>query len=307
MTDFKDTSNWEKKNNSTIIYRYDYQGKSNESELEKEPHLLPVDVERLSVMDRTAWHIANQTQSDKATGFHSDEFIRATGILDMCRVHAFIIGDTDTVTFDRIEVAIYPTSLEDLQTESHHKLWSLLDANKRPEDGWLKDERGTLSFFEPDGYTVEPLLFARLFLDQSTFEALVQKIKHGPTIRTARLEILADLFQFGYEGAFQTPLTVSNLGLLYNNEDSLTSRTTKARLEELSLEWTPTLTRPTVDDEPLEDLPLDTTDEDKLANAVNHVALDVKSIRARVDTFYKMAILVLVVLVLWRILSWLSM
>ncbi|MFV0473500.1 MAG: hypothetical protein ACK5MQ_04760, partial [Pikeienuella sp.] len=90
------------------------------------------------------------------TGFLSGEYIRATGKLDLSSVHAFIIGEAATVTFDRIEVSIYPTGLEDLQATSQHERWSLRDSDERPEDGWLKDERGRIDFYEANEYMVEP-------------------------------------------------------------------------------------------------------------------------------------------------------
>lgn len=303
MTDFKDTSKWEKKNNSSIIYRYDYQGKPHEGTLEKDPHTVRVNVERLSVMDTTAWALADKKVPDSETGFRSYEYIRATGRLDGSRVHAFIIGEAATTTFDRIDISIYPTALEDLQKTSTHERWSLRGSDEKPEDGWLKDEKGRIDFYEANEYMDEPSLSARLWLDQATYATIVQKIKNGSTIRSVQIEVLADLFQFGYEGAFGSPRTTWNYGLLCDNAGRSVRGHTTARLEEMLVEWGPSLTKGQ-SNVATAGLPPATTDEDNHAPAVNRVAADVGSIRAKLDIFYQVGIAVLVFLIIRDVIDW---
>ena len=303
MTDFKNTSNWEKKTSSTVLYRYEHDGKQREGELEKEPHTLHVQAERLSVMDTTAWGVADKEHADNTTGFKSREYIKVEGKLDLARVHVFTIDKVPTLTFDRIEVSIYPLSLEELQSSSKYERWSIRESKDRPEDGWLKDEHGRIDYYEVDEYFREASISARLWLDQATFASVLQKIKGGGTIRNARLEILADLFQFGYEGWVAGPMTTSNYGLLCESDERRTKGYTKARLEELLLEWSPKLARPQPD---VDDLPTELADDDANGRAVSGLASDVKQIRARLDIFYQAAIAVVVFFVVSNIVGWFS-
>ena len=305
MTDFKDTSNWAKKNASTILYRYEHKGTKNESELEKEPHTLLVQAERLSVREMTTWAFADKKEPDSVTGFRSHEYIKIEGKLDLAKVHVFTLGQAPTVIFDRIEVSIYPLALEMLQASSKYERWSLLTKKERPEEGWLKDEHGRIDFNEANEYFDQSSISARLWLDQGTFEATVQKIKNGGTIRSARLEILADLFQFGYEGAFAPPLTTRNYGILCEIEGRSTRAYTKARLEDLMLEWSPRLAKPQTD-VALDELPSALTDDDTVSRAVSGLASDVKQIRARLDIFYQVAIAVVLFFAVSNVIGWFS-
>lgn len=301
MTDFKNTSNWEKKTSSTILYRYEYEGKQREGELEKEPHTLHVQAERLTVMDTTAWTVVDKKEPDSKTGFQSREFIKVEGKLDLARVHVFTLDETPTATFDRIEVSIYPISLAMLQQSSSYEKWSLREKKERPEEGWLKDEHGRIDYYEATEYFCKELISARLWLDQATFDSVVQKIKGGGTIRNARLEILADLFQFGYEGWVAGPMTTSNYGLLCESDERRTKGYTKARLEELLLEWSPKLVRPQPE---VDDLPTEPADDDADGRAVSGLASDVKRIRARMDIFYQAAIAIAVFFVVSNVVGW---
>ena len=96
MTDFKDTSKWEKIDGCTIRYRYDYQGSERAGELEKEPRLLPVRVDRISVQDTTAWALADENDSGVPAGFQSREYIKLEGLLDTARLHAFTLDGSPT-------------------------------------------------------------------------------------------------------------------------------------------------------------------------------------------------------------------
>lgn len=303
MTDFKDSSKWEKKNNSTVLYPYEYQGKPHEGALEKDPHTLVVSLDRLSVMDTTAWAMADKKVPDSETGFRTSEYIRAMGKLVGSRVHAFIIGEAATTTFDRIEIGIYPIALADLQRTSTQERWSLRYSDEKPQDGWLKDERGRIEYYEATEYIAEASLSARLWLDLGTYDAVVKKIKNGSAIRSARIEILADLFQFGYEGAFAPPATTWNYGLLCESKGQSVNGNTAARLEEFLLEWGPSLTRvqPNLT---LGSLSPVAPDEEIDAPAMNRLAADVSGIRERVEILFKVGVAVIVFLIIRDVMNW---
>lgn len=94
---------------------------------------------------------------------------------------------------------IHPTTLESLQaTSTFERLSTLLSEGERPDEGWLKDERGTIHFFEADEF--EASLWADLWLDQATFDALVHDIKNGVTLRSARLPAALPLFASALAG-----------------------------------------------------------------------------------------------------------
>lgn len=287
MSDFANTSNWEKLTNSSIRYRNEHHG---EGELEKLPRSVGVQVNRISVMNTTAWTVADKEGSDSTTGFTSREFIKVDCKLDRARVHVFTLDETPTTTFDQMEVDIYPISIETLQAASKYKRWSTVGVQYRPEDGWLKDEHGRITFHEAGDYFEKPLLSAVLWLDQATFDTTVKQIKHGETIARAGLEILADFFQFGYEGWIAGPRTTSNYGILSESDGRRTKGYTTARLEELWLEWSPKLDRPKDEDAPFADRHSDHTNNGQGVRAASAVARDLSQIRTRVDNFYQVMI-----------------
>jgi hypothetical protein len=309
VSDFKDTSNWKKKNESTILYQYKYEGKQNEAELEKEPHGLLVEVEKLSLMDMTAWAVADKKVPERTAGFKSAEYIKVEGRLDLDRVHAFTLDKAPAITFDRITVSVYPIPLDVLQASSVYERWSFFGAEERPDEGWLKDEHGRIVFNDVDEYSDKPHLTANLRLDQATFDSVAQKIKAGGTIRTAQLEILADLYQFRYDSEFVSRYSPANYGLLYEGKSK--KYFTKARLDQLRFEWSPKLARPTVDTAALAPPP-SVFDDDPAPlgtdeHLISQVAEDVKQIRSRMNIFYQAAVAALVFLVISQVLNWLGL
>lgn len=297
MTDFKDTSKWEKKDDCTILYRYDYQGTDREGELEKEPHLLSVRVDRMSVQDTMAWTVADGDDPGVGAGFRYREYIKIEGQLDQARLHAFTLDELPTSTFDRVEVSIHPITLEDLQVSSRHNRWSIPDRRDRPSEGWLKDEPGRLTYYEANEYFDRSMVHAGLRVDEATFENLVQKIKSGVMIRSVRLEILADLFQFGYEGAFGGGSVMRNFGLLCVSGKHRTDGYTNARLEELLIDWAPELRGSIADSV--------TADEPTYLSA-KEVAADVRQIRSRLENLYQALILVAAFFVGSTLVGWFS-
>jgi hypothetical protein len=124
---------------------------------------------------------------------------------------------------------------------------------------------------------------------------LVQKIKSGMTIRSAQLEILADLFQFGYEGAFGGGPVMRNYGLLWETGKQRTEGKTNARLEEMLIEWAPKL-RVSSDG--------GTSDVEPTDLAMKAVAEDVRQIRARLESLYQASIFAVVILVVFIVIKW---
>ena len=306
MTDFKNTSKWEKKDANTILYRYDYQGKQTEGKLEREPHILHVQLDRLSVMDTTAWTFADKKHPDSPTSFHPRDYIKVEGKRDLARVHVFTFDETPTTTFDRIEVSIYPIPLEAMQAASTYNRWALLDNKDRPDDGWLKDEHGRIDYFEANEYFDRASISAILRLDQDTFDTVVRKIKSGGKIRNARLEILADLFQFGYEGFVSGPMTTSNYGLPCEHDERRVKGHTKARLEELMLEWSSNLEKHQPDLATLDHWPIDATDGQSLERALSGLAADVKQIRARLEFLYQVGVAAVAFVLVRYLVLWLG-
>lgn len=136
----------------------------------------------------------------------------------------------------------------------------------------------------------------------------VQKIKTGKNIRSARLEVLADLYQFGYEAMFADHLTTENFGILCEDDSYGLGGITNARLQELVLEWSTTLS-PNIS--PANNL---TDDEDYLEEdsdadqggsemAIARIVRDVRAIRGKLGNLYQTAVIVLVFLVLSQVLN----
>jgi len=249
----------------------------------------------MSVQDTTAWEVADKEDLGVGAGFQSREYIKIEGQLDATRLHAFTLDDLPTSTFDQIEVSIHPIALENLQLASRYSRWSIPDRQKRPSEGWLKDEPGRLSYYEANDYFDRSMVHAILRVDQATFASLVHKIKSGVMIRSARLEILADLFQFSYEGAFGGGSVMRNYGLLCTGGDHRTDGYTNARLEELQIQWAPKLRVPSVGNG---------TKEDPTDFSLNEVAADVKQIRARLESFYQALILIAAFLIGSSLVGW---
>lgn len=255
-------------------------------------------------MERTAWHIAGDEEPGSTTGFHSGEFIQATGKLESSRIRAFQLGKAATVTFALIDVYIHPATLEDLQATSTEEAFSIRENDDRPHDGRLAGERGRIRFFEADEYGADASLSARLWLDQATFDALVQKIREGRNMRTVRLEILADLFRFGHGDGVGYPWAKQDYGLMCSNDGHMTKGSAHARLEELRIEWSPTLDDAKARNDP-DEPPLDAqVDKGNAEAAARQIADDVKNMRSRLDAFFQVAIFIAVLLVFGRILDW---
>lgn len=300
MTDFKDTSSWKKKDGSTLVYSYEHEGQHREGEIEKEPHTLAVQIEKLSVVDRMAWEFADKKLADSTTGYHAAEHIRASGQLDRSRIHAFTLDENNNETFTRLDVSIYPTELEALKAASTIERWSFTRFDEeRPDAGWLKDEMGRIDYYVANDFIDKSSVSARLWLDRQSFDSLVQKIKMGEIIRTARLEVFADLYQFGYEAAFGGPYTTENFGIFCEDDGNGLRGFTNARLEEFILEWTPSLTSNTKSVSTLADEGdyLEESSEVERTESemvIARLASDVQVIRGKIDTFYRAAYLALI-------------
>lgn len=185
MFDYEDTSDWQKINGTTIGYELD--GKNHTKKLEKEPQTLHARLSRLSVIDRTKWELA-EDKNDEQAGYSSGEYISAMGLLDRARIQCFSPDEEENETFDKIDRSIYPTGIEDLQKTS--KISDFLfsgDPDERPEGGWLENELGQIWYSASEYYNDVSSVNATLRLDEKTFGDLVQKIKVGGTLISARL------------------------------------------------------------------------------------------------------------------------
>jgi hypothetical protein len=307
MSSFKDTSIWKKKDASTLVYSYEVDGKQHDGSSEKEPNSLLVQLERMSALDETSWRLKDDKEPESETGYSTREFITATGVLDGCRVHAITLDESENEVFSQLDISIYPVELERLKATSTVEEWSSFRDDEKPEDGWLKDEIGRIAYYGMDEYFGRSSLSARLFLSQEKFDDLVRAIKED-TIRSARLQVFADVFQFGYEsmGAGISG-HYYNYAILCEDDGKRARGHAQARLQEVLLEWSPKLEAKTAGrrDEPDED---DYFEPDMPVERVAaRLARDVLAIRSRIDLFYQAAIFVVVFLVLQQVIDWLGL
>jgi len=224
-------TNWEMKDDGALTFSYSYKGKLREESLELRPHLIHAQLDRLSLFDKTDWDFEDKRKPGSTTGYSSHESIRTLAVLDRCRIHCVHLDEIETEVFSRLEVDIYSTSLEKLQATTRNPFSS--SPLGAPRD-FMKDGLGEVGY-SPNNF------YARLFLDQTSFDALAEKIKAGG-IRSARIVILANLFK---EASFGHPLD-DNYAMLCENDEELGRIATKAQLYELHLEWSPKLEAKTV-------------------------------------------------------------
>ena len=320
MSSFKDTSSWKKKDASTLVYSYEVDGKQHDGSSEKEPNSLLVQLERLSVFDETSWLLKDDKEPESETGYSSREFISALGVFDNCRIHTITLDETENEEFSRLDITIYPIELEKLQETSTVDEWSIIGDEDKPEGGWLKDEIGRIDYHGVGEYFDQSLLSARLFLSREEFDILVKAIK-ASGIRSARLQVLADLFEFGWEGMVaDISGHIFNYAILCEDEGESAFGTSKGarghtqvRLQEVLLEWSPKLeAKPAVrrdetdEDDYLEPEDMEPVEKD-VEKVIARLARDVQGIRGKIDAFYQAAILVIVILVLTQVLDWLGM
>ena len=285
MSDFRNTSDWKIKDGTTLAYAHEYKGKRHEGEAEKKPNRLNLQLERLSVMNQTSWELERYREPEQEAGFYTHEYITALGILDNCRLHAITLDDNENETFTKLYVEIHPVPLEKLMETAKVDTLSIIgDEDEKPEEGWMKDEIGSIHFHGAGEYYHESQIFASVLLSQDKFEDLVLAIKAGG-IRSARMEILADVFEFGYEsmGAGMSGHYYNYAILCEDEGDSAfgtpkgASAKTKARLQEVLLEWAPPLDKKTaaVRDEP--------DDNDYLEPEMAPVERDIEKVVARLS------------------------
>lgn len=320
MSSFKDTSNWTEKNETSLDYMYEVDGKQYEGTAEKRPNSILVQLDRFSVLSETSWQIKDEKEPEKEAGYFTREYISASGVMENCRIYAITLDDDPNETFSRMDVSIYPAELKSLvRTSTTDQFYYLLSEDDMPEEGWLNGEVGRIRCYSDGEYHREAQLFATLFLSQEKFDSLVKDIKAGH-IRSVRLDVFADLFEFGFEG-----MVAGNPGHLYNyailskaEGDSAfgaskgSSGHTKARLQEICLEWSPSIDKRVVsrreemgEDEYLEE-GSETLDTDA-KKVVARMSGDVQAIRGRIETFYQAAIFIVIILVISQVSSWLGL
>lgn len=317
MSSFKDTSNWKIKDRTTLVYPIEYKGGEDEGEVNKKPNTLTLQIQRLSVVSQTAWTFGRYEAPEQERGFYTYEYISALGILDNCWLHAISLDDSKNEMFAKLHVELFPAPLEKLRDTSKVDVFSVIgNEDEKPEDGWMKDEIGSIHFHGEGEYYDEAEIFASLFLSEDKFNDLVFAIKAGG-IRSARMEIIADVYGFGYES-----LGSDIRGHKYNYailcEDEGTSAwgmpkgatgQAKARLEKILLEWAPNLDLQMAArrDEPDDDYYLEpemASVERDIEKVVARLSFDVQGIRKRLEAFYQAAIVVVIILIVTNIIDW---
>ena len=319
MSDFKDTSSWAKKDGTTLAYTYEVEGKPHEGTAEKRPNSIHVQLDRISVLNETSWQLKDEKEPESETGFSTREYISAFGAIDNCRIHAITLDDNPNEVFSQLDVSIYPTELENLVKTSTIDQFSFLhDEEDMPDKGWLSEETGRIDFHSDGEYHHGSQLFATLLLSQEKFDDLVEAIKAG-RVRSARLDVFADLYEFGYESmGAGLPGHRYNYAILSKDEGESAFGTskglsgfTRARLQEVLLEWSPSLENRKASrrNEPDED---DYLEEDLepfkkgVEKTVAKLSRDVRAIRGRIDVFYQATIFIIIILVISEVTDWLG-
>jgi hypothetical protein len=109
------------------------------------------------------------------------------------------LDDNENETFTKLHVTIYPVPLEKLQETAKVDTLSIIgNEDDKPEEGWMKDEIGSIRYHGAGEYYHDSHMFASVFLSPEKFGDLVLAIKNSG-IRSARMEIIADVYEFGYE------------------------------------------------------------------------------------------------------------
>lgn len=194
MSSFQNTSGWTRKDGTTLVYTYDHNGERREGLSEMEPQSVNMQLQRLSVLSETSWRVRDKEDPDSEPGFVTRELISALGMLDNCRLHAITLDDNPNETSSQIDVTICPAPLSELQAASVVDSWSIFSEDERPEDGWLKDEAGSITYHSAGEYYEDAIWAASVLISQEKFDMLLHAIKQG-NIRSARLSLLADLYR----------------------------------------------------------------------------------------------------------------
>ncbi|WP_263389594.1 hypothetical protein [Ruegeria marisflavi] len=102
------------------------------------------------------------------------------GTLDNCRLHAITLDDHENETFTKLHVTIYPVPLEKLKETAKVDTLSIIgEEDDKPEEGWMKDEIGSIHFHGADEYNHESKIFASVFLSQDKYDDLVLPVDAG--------------------------------------------------------------------------------------------------------------------------------
>lgn len=316
MNSFADTSKWEKKNATTLVYSYEHEGKKTEGSSEKEPQSVDMQLQRLSVLRETLWHLKNDEKPDSEPGFITREYISGLGLLDNCRLHAISLDTNPNISFSKLTVSIYPAPISKLQETSTADEWKSFRQSEKPELGWLTNELGRIDFHGEGEYFPESTLSARVFLAHHDFDQLSDAIRRGG-VTSARIRILADVFHFGYESlGAGIPGHLYNYAILCEDEGRSVWNTpkgvsghTNARLQELLLEWSPALARSTASrrDEQ-DDVGFSGTDQEDTRKRSEYSLVqligETHAVRARLEKIYMLLILVVAFLLLNLVAGW---
>lgn len=303
MTHFTNTTDWVRKSGSEILYTYEHEGKRREGTLEKQPLVLHLSADSVSVLETVRWTRPDREHPGGVASFRAAERIQIKGKLERSRIHVFTIGEASTATCDQMEVSIYPCTPETLQASSTYDQWSIHQAAEKPDEGWLTTEHGRLAFYEANEYFDRAVLSGSLWLDSVTFSRLSDQIRSGANFAGVRLEILADLYQFGWEGFVSSALSTSNYGLLREPSGKSFNAITKARLEEVGLDWTVHHRSMVPADGPESDA---TPTADTRLRTASSLSSNVQHIRSRVDLLSAVLTVAATFYAVRAILGWVS-
>lgn len=202
MGSFRDTSGWQLVNGTTLCYSYQHQVEQQTSTSEKRPTSLYAQMSRLSLHRDIWWERDNPERPETKAGYSGREYISGLARLVNARLHAITLDETPNENFREVFINILPIDEADLVQTSVADTWIGIANKEAPEEGWLKDELGQIDVHSAGEYHEKAEVFATLHLSRDKFKDLADAIAAN-NIRSASIEVLADLFGLAYEGFFR--------------------------------------------------------------------------------------------------------
>lgn len=234
MTSFKSTKGWQSTNDNVISYPI-AGPPIQEGSLQREPKVLTVLADSLSLVERAIWHTPDE---DTTAGYQNHNYITAAGKLRAACVFPFLLDAEHNEPMTDVEIIIHRVAKDQLLKAGTAPRYSVdRTRTKAPEGGWLMDDVGVLSYFDADWEAqIDSALIATLHVDDEIFESLSQDLKSGAPLRGARIDILVDIFSFD-SWIMPSSFRPAEFGLMCKVERDRMSGSAKARLETLVLEW----------------------------------------------------------------------
>ena len=99
MKMFDDARDWKKTGERTITFSYlDHRGKLCEKSMEKRSEMLVLQLERLSLFNRTSWQYRDRYNPEIVPGFSTREHINGSASLVGCRIRGVALDDTENAS-----------------------------------------------------------------------------------------------------------------------------------------------------------------------------------------------------------------